>query len=94
METPTKLQYSKTHRHADDNSIGSGIYVMSVGNEETAASIRVETWNGYASSGIRYSLAPEQLRALAADLLTAATFIEENAAQRAVNELTDNTPAQ
>ncbi len=67
--------------------MASGIYVMAVSSEETVAGIRIETWNGFASTGIRYSLAPEQLRALAADLLTAAAFIEENAAQRAVNDL-------
>ncbi len=93
METTTKLQYGKTHRHPDDNSISSGIYVMSVDKDELMASIKMESWSGYSSTSIRYTLPPEQLRALAADLLTAAAFIEENAAQRAVNDLTNNAAA-
>lgn len=93
METTTKLQYGKTHRSAEDDNIASGIYVMGVTSEERVASVKFDTWNGYSSSSVRYALAPEQLRALAADLLTAAAFIEENAAQRAVNEPTNNAAA-
>ena len=93
METTTKLQYGKTHRHPDDDNIASGIYVMGVASEECVASVKFDTWNGYSSASVCYGLPPEQLRALAADLLTAAAFIEENAAQRAVNDLTNNAAA-
>lgn len=93
METTTRLQYGKTHRLPNDPGIASGIYVMSVGPNETTAHLNASVYSDFGNGTLVVKMDVDGLRALAADLLTAAAFIEENAAQRAVNELTNNAAA-
>ena len=93
METTTKLKCGETRRMPDAGPF-TGIYVGSVESTETSARVISEVFlPGNGTNRMSLALDAEGLRALAADLLTAAGFIEECAAQRAVNDLT-NTPAQ
>ena len=88
----TKLQYSETHR-CDGAGIFNGVYVSSVECDDTTARICTESNSEWGSGRATVKLTPDKLRLLAADLLTAAAFIEDNQAQRAVSDLT-NTDAQ
>ena len=92
MEIKSKLNHSKTYR-AGKYHYFDGIYVMAVEPDDTTARIRVDLWCDSGSAGATTKLDAVALRGLAADLLTAAAYIEDNAAQRAVSDLT-NTDAQ
>mgnify|MGYP003442827928 CR=1 FL=1 len=91
METRS-LKYSKSYRSPENTDVFGGIYVMSVSHDDTLGRIMSNSNGEGTSAQLRVSLAPDQLRGLAASIIAAADFIEENAAQRAVDGLT-NTAA-
>lgn len=93
METTTKLKCGETRRMPNAGAF-TGIYIGSVEITETSARVITEVFlAGNGTSRMSLALDVEGLRGLAADLLTAAAFIEDNAAQRAVNDLTNNVAA-
>ena len=92
MTTRKQLEIGKTHR-MEDAGIFNGVYVSPVYDTDETATIMTEVRHQYGAGSSRIHLEPAGLRALAADLIAAADFIEECAAERAVNDLT-NTDAQ
>lgn len=93
METTKKLNYGKTHRSPGNEGIIEGIYVMSVDADATEGRMAINCSSVGMSANMTIRLAPDGLRALAADLIAAADFIDENAAQRAVDDLTNTENA-
>lgn len=93
MGTTTKLNCGQTRRMPNAGAF-TGIYTGSVESDETTARVITEVFlAGNGTSRTSLALDVEGLRALAADLLTAAAFIEDQAAQRAVNDPTNTSAA-
>mgnify|MGYP000928745450 CR=1 FL=1 len=87
-----RLGHGETHR-LPGAGIFDGIWVCAVDAPDTSARVVVETQTEYGAGRAYAKLNPEGLRALAADLLAAAQFIDDCAAEREIAKLTGHDPA-
>ena len=87
-----RLGHGETHR-LPGAGIWDGIWVCSVDAPDASARVVVETQTEYGAGRAYTKLNSEGLRALAADLLAAAQFIDDCAAEREIAKLTGHDPA-
>lgn len=92
MEKQNRLANGQTHR-LPGAGIWDGIWVCAVDAPDTSARIIVETQTEHGGGRAYTKLNSEGLRALAADLLAAAQFIDDCAAEREIAKLTGHDPA-